>query len=92
MSQRGTVRTTNVPEPWVVEEGLACQTLFNPSYFGFDLLREAYIPALGIGVWWTHLVRTLRTVLSISMSIAISTHSTGNGMSCLERPCAICSK
>src|ERR1700754_3872680 len=28
----------------VIEEGLVCQTLFNPSYFGFNLLREAYIP------------------------------------------------
>ncbi len=28
----------------VIEEGLVCQTLFNPSYFGLDLLREAIHP------------------------------------------------
>ena len=32
----------------VIEESLICQTLFNPFYFGFNLLREAYIPALGM--------------------------------------------
>ena len=55
----------------VIEEGLVCQTLFNPSYFGFDLLREAYIPALGMGTWWTLFVLTLHTVWSISAPIAI---------------------
>ena len=55
----------------VIEEGLACQTLFNPSYFGFNLLREAYIPALGMGVWWTLFVLTLHTVWSICVPIAI---------------------
>jgi hypothetical protein len=54
-----------------IEEGLACQTLFNPSYFGFSLLRESYIPALGIGAWWTLFVLTLHTVWSISVPIAI---------------------
>ena len=55
----------------VVEEGLVIQTLFNPSYFGFELLREAYIPTLGIGAWWTLFVLTLHTVWSISAPIAI---------------------
>jgi hypothetical protein len=55
----------------VIEEGLVCQTLFNPSYFRFDLLREAYIPALGMGAWWTLFVLTLHTVWSISAPIAI---------------------
>ncbi len=55
----------------IVEEGLACQTLFNPSFFGIELLREAHIPALGIGVWWTLFVLTLHTVWSISVPIAI---------------------
>lgn len=55
----------------VVEEGLVCQTLFNPSYFGFNLLREAYLPSLGMGVWWTLFVLTLHTVWSISVPIAI---------------------
>ena len=55
----------------VIEEGLICQTLFNPSYFGLDLLREGYIPALGMGAWWTLFVLTLHTVWSISAPIAI---------------------
>jgi hypothetical protein len=55
----------------VVEEGLSCQTLFNPSYFGFNLLREAYIPLLGMGVWWTLFVLTLHTIWSICVPIAI---------------------
>ena len=54
-----------------IEEGLVCQTLFNPSYFGLDLLREGYIPALGMGAWWTLFVLTLHTVWSISVPIAI---------------------
>lgn len=54
-----------------IEEGLACQTLFNPSYFGFSLLREGYIRPLGMGAWWTLFVLTLHTVWSISVPIAI---------------------
>jgi hypothetical protein len=54
-----------------IEEGLVCQTLFNPSYFGFELLREANIPFLGMGMWWTLYVLTLHTVWSISVPIAI---------------------
>ena len=55
----------------LVEEGLATQTLFNPSYFGIQLLRETYIPALGMGAWWTLFVLALHTVWSISAPIAI---------------------
>lgn len=55
----------------IVEEGLITQTLFNPSYYGHELLNAAYIPALGIGVWWTMFVLTLHTVWSISVSIAL---------------------
>ncbi|CAM3906878.1 MULTISPECIES: hypothetical protein [Paenibacillus] len=55
----------------IVEEGLITQTLFNPSYFRHELLSAAYIPALGIGVWWTMFVLTLHTVWSISISIAL---------------------
>lgn len=54
-----------------IEEGLACQTLFNPSYFGFSLLHEGYIRPLGMGAWWTLFVLTLHTVWSISVPIAI---------------------
>lgn len=55
----------------ILEEGLVTQTLFNPSYFGHELLYAAYIPLLGIGVWWTMFVLTLHTVWSIAVSIAI---------------------
>lgn len=55
----------------VVEEGLACQTLFNPAFFGIELLREAHIPALGMGVWWTLFVLTLHAIWSISVPIAL---------------------
>ena len=54
-----------------IEEGLVCQTLFDPSYYGFELLREAYIPFLGMGMWWTLFVLTLHTIWSISVPIAI---------------------
>ena len=56
----------------LVEEGLSIQTLFNPNYLGLHLLKEAYIPALGIGGWWTPFVLTLHTVWSISVPIAIA--------------------
>lgn len=56
----------------LVEEGLSIQTLFNPNYLGLHLLREAYIPALGIGGWWTPFVLTLHTVWSISVPIAVT--------------------
>lgn len=38
------------------------QTLFNPSYFGHELLSAVYIPVLGIGAWWTMFVLTLQAV------------------------------
>ena len=53
----------------VIEEGLVTQTLFNPSYYGLDLLRETHVPAFGIGVWWTLFVLTLHTVWKTSPSI-----------------------
>ncbi len=52
-------------------EGLVTQSLFNPSYFGFDLLVHTYVPAPGIGVWWTLFVLTLHTIWSTSASIAL---------------------
>jgi len=55
----------------IVEEGLACQSLFNPTFMGIELLKEAHILALGMGVWWTCFVLTLHTVWSISVPIAI---------------------
>lgn len=36
------------------------------------LLEPAYIPALGIGIWWTTFVLTLHAVWSISVSAALA--------------------
>ena len=57
----------------VLEEAFTTQTLFNPNYLKLNLhlLDPAYIPALGIGGWWTIFVLTLHTVWSISTSIAM---------------------
>jgi len=57
----------------VFEEAFTTQTLFNPNYMHLNmhLLRPAYIPALGIGAWWTIFVLTLHTVWSISVSVAL---------------------
>jgi len=57
----------------VIEEAFTTQTLFNPNYLKLNLhlLDPAYIPALGIGGWWTIFVLTLHTVWSISTSIAL---------------------
>ena len=56
------------------EEAFTTQTLFNPNYLHLNLhlLQPAYIPPLGIGVWWTMHVLTLHTVWSISVSIALA--------------------
>jgi hypothetical protein len=57
----------------LVEEGFVTQTLFNPNYLHLNLglLKPAYIPALGIGGWWTVYVLSLHTVWSISVSVAL---------------------
>src|SRR5580693_245947 len=58
----------------ILEEAFTTQTLFNPNYLHLNLhlLEPAYIPALGIGAWWTIFVLTLHTVWSISTSIALA--------------------
>lgn len=55
----------------LVEEGLAIQTLFNPTYHGLDLLSPARIPGIGMGAWWTLFVLTLHVVWSMGVSIAL---------------------
>jgi hypothetical protein len=55
----------------IVEEGFLCQTLFNPNCYGLRLLDEAYIPALGMGAWWTLFVLTIHVVWSIAVPIAL---------------------
>ena len=58
----------------ILEEAFATQSLFNPNYLGknFHLLDPAFIPALGIGVWWTLFVLTLHVAWSICTSIALA--------------------
>jgi len=58
----------------IFEEAFTTQTLFNPNYLHLNLhlLQPAYIPALGIGIWWTLHVLTLHTVWSISVSVALA--------------------
>ena len=57
----------------ILEEALATQSLFNPDYLGMHLglLKPAYIPALGIGGWWTVFVLNLHTAWSIATPIAL---------------------
>jgi hypothetical protein len=55
----------------VFEEGLVTQSLFNPGYFGADLLSTAYIPALGMGAWWTIYVLALHSIWSTNVPIAL---------------------
>jgi hypothetical protein len=57
----------------VFEEAFTTQSLFNPNYLRLNLhlLDHAYIPALGIGAWWTIFVLTLHTVWSVAASIAL---------------------
>jgi len=57
----------------IFEEAFTTQTLFNPNYLHLNLglLKPAYIPALGIGMWWTVFVLTLHTVWSVSVSIGL---------------------
>jgi hypothetical protein len=56
----------------VLEEAFLMQSLFNPKFLGqnLHLLDDAYLPALGIGAWYTIFVLTLHTVWSISVPIA----------------------
>ena len=57
----------------ILEEAFATQSLFNPDYLGMHmgLLKPAYIPALGIGGWWTVFVLNLHTAWSIATPIAL---------------------
>jgi hypothetical protein len=57
----------------VFEEAFTTQSLFNPNYLqaNLHLLDHAYVPALGMGAWWTLFVLTLHTVWSIGTSIGL---------------------
>jgi hypothetical protein len=57
----------------LIGEGLVTQSLFNPDYLKMHLhlLGPAYIPALGIGGWWTLFMFNLHTFWSMGVSIAL---------------------
>ncbi len=57
----------------LIEEGYTTQTLFNPDAFGLHLhlLAPAWIPALGIGGWWTLFMLNIHAFWSIGVSIAL---------------------
>jgi hypothetical protein len=57
----------------LIGEGLVSQSLFNPDYMQkhWHLLYPAYIPALGIGGWWTLFMLNLHTFWSMGVSIAL---------------------
>ena len=58
----------------LIGEGLVSQSLFNPDYMQrhWHLLHPAYIPALGIGAWWTLFMLNLHTFWSMGVSIALA--------------------
>jgi hypothetical protein len=56
----------------VVEEAFVTESLFNPDYVGLRLLDYGYIPALGIGSWWTVFVLGLHTIWSTAVPIALA--------------------
>ena len=57
----------------LIEEGFATQSLFNPDIFHLHghFLTHAWIPALGIGGWWTVLMFNVHTFWSMGVSIAL---------------------
>jgi hypothetical protein len=55
----------------VVEESFISFSLFNRDYAGLRLLDFGWIPALGIGSWWTTFVVLLHAVWSICVPIAL---------------------
>lgn len=57
----------------LIEEAFVTQSLFNPDFMNLHmhLLDPAFVPALGIGAWWTLLMFNLHTFWSVSVSIAL---------------------
>ena len=57
----------------LIEEAFTTQSLFNPNYLKLNLglLAPAYIPALGIGAWWTLWMLMVHGIWSISTPIAL---------------------
>lgn len=57
----------------ILEEAFTTQSLFNPNYLKLNLglLGSAYIPALGIGAWWTLWMFNVHAIWSIATPIAL---------------------
>jgi len=55
----------------LIEEGFTTQSLFNPNYLHMHFLRYAWIPALGMGAWWTLLMFNVHVFWSMGVSIAL---------------------
>src|ERR1700733_9948883 len=57
----------------LIAEGLVTQSLFNHDYLKMhmQLLDHAYIPAVGIGGWWTLFMFNLHTFWSMGVSIVL---------------------
>ncbi len=57
----------------IFEEGFTTQSLFNPDYLSLrlGLLWPAFIPALGIGAWWTLWMLNVHALWSIATPIAL---------------------
>ncbi|MEC3917907.1 hypothetical protein [Nocardia sp. CDC160] len=55
----------------VIEEGLLTRSLFDPDYAGLRLLDYGFIPALGIGAYWTVFVLAIHGVWSIAVPISM---------------------
>jgi hypothetical protein len=56
----------------IVEEAFVDHSLFNPDFLGMRLLDYGYIPALGMGAWWTVYVLGLHTVWSTAAAIGLA--------------------
>ena len=67
----------------VAEEAFLSGSLFNPTYAELRLLDFGWIPALGIGAWWTVFVVVLHLVWSIWVPIVLAESVAGD---IAERP------
>lgn len=57
----------------LIEEGFTTMSLFNPDYLKLHghFLSHGWIPALGMGAWWTLFMFNLHTFWSMAASIAL---------------------
>jgi hypothetical protein len=57
----------------LIEEGFIDQSLTNPDYLGIHghFLDQAFVPALGIGLWWLIFMFNLHVFFSVATSIAL---------------------